>query len=61
MYLYMCGPILPCIPTVREEGPDPISRVRKDEYPRTSSRGMDKVAIRGEVGHVCKELGRVRG
>ena len=61
IYILLCGPILPCIPTVCEEGPSPISRVRGDEYPRTSSRGMDQVAIRGEVGHVCKELGRVRG
>ena len=37
LLLYLCGPILPCIPTVREEGSGPISRVREDEYPRTSS------------------------
>ena len=65
IYIYICvcvcGPILPCVPTVWEEGPGPISRVRGDELPRTSSRGMDKTTIRGEVEHVCKELGRVRG
>ena len=44
-----------------QEGPDPISRVRANEYPRTASRGMDKITIRGEVGHACEELGRVRG
>ena len=57
----MCGPILPCVQTVCEEGPGPISRVRANEYPRTSSRGMDKITIRGEVEHACKEFGRVRG
>ena len=28
--LFLCGPILPCVPTMWEEGPDPISRVRGD-------------------------------
>ena len=44
-----------------QEGPGPISRVRANEYPRTTSRGMDKITIRGEVEHACEELGRVRG
>ena len=61
IYIYMCGPILPCVPAVWGERPGPIFRVRGDEHPRTSSRGMDKITIRGEVEHVCKELGRVRG
>ena len=40
IYIYMCvcvcvcGPILPCVQTVCEEGPGPISRVRANEYPR---------------------------
>ena len=61
MRYILCGPILPCVQTVCEEGPGPISRVRANEYPRTSSRGMDKITIRGEVEHACKEFGRVRG
>ena len=44
-----------------QEGPGPISRVRANEYPRTASRGMDKITIRGEVEHACEILGRVRG
>ena len=60
MYI-LCGPILPCVPAVWGERPGLISRVRRDEHPRTSSRWMDKITIRGEVEHVCKELGLVRG
>ena len=44
-----------------KEGLGPISNVRANEYPRTASRGMDKITIRGEVEHACEELGRVRG
>ena len=67
IYIYVCvcvcvcGPILPCVQTVCEEGPGPISSVRANEYPRTTSRGMDKITIRGEVEYACDELGRVRG
>ena len=43
-----------------KEGPGPISSVRANEYPRTTSRGMDKITIRGEEEHACDELGRVR-
>ena len=57
----LCGPILPCVQTMGKEGPGPISSVRANENPRTASRGMDKITIRGEVEHVCEELGRVRG
>ncbi len=59
--MLLCGPILPCVQTVCGEGPGPISCVRANEYPRTASRGMDKIAIRGEVEHGGEELGRVRG
>ena len=51
----LCGPILPCIPTMWEEGPGPILRVRGNWHPRMSSRGMDKITVRGEVEHICKE------
>ena len=57
----LCGPILPYVQTVGKEGPGPISSLRANECPRTPSRGMDKIAIRGEVGHGGEELGRVRG
>ena len=56
----LCGPILPCVPTMWEGGPGPIFRVRGDWHPRTSSRGMYKITVRGEEEHVGKELGRVR-
>ena len=57
----LCGPILPYVQTVGKEGPGPISSLRANECPRTPSRGMDKIAIRGEVEHGGEELGRVRG
>ena len=57
----VCGPILPYVQNVGKEGLGPISSLRINEYPRTSIRGMDKIAIRGEVEHVGEELGRVRG
>ena len=57
----LCGPILPYVQNVGKEGPGPISSLRANEYPRTSIRGMDKIAIRGEVEHVGEELSRVRG
>ena len=44
-----------------KEGSGPISSVMANEYPRTTSRGMDKITIRGEEEHACDELGRVRG
>ena len=59
--LTLCGPILPYVQNVGKEGPGPISSLRVNEYPRTSIRGMDKIAIRREVEHVGEELGRVRG
>ena len=43
-----------------KEGPNPISSVRANEYPRTASRRMDKITFQGEVEHTYKELGRVR-
>ena len=57
----VCGPILPYVQNVGKEGPGPISSLRANEYLRTSIRGMDKIAIQGEVEHVGEELGRVRG
>ena len=59
--MIVCGPILPYVQNVGKEGPGPISSLRVNEYPRTSIRGMDKIAIRGEVERVGEELGRVRG
>ena len=53
----MCGPILPYVKTVGKDGPGPISSLRANECPRTPSRGMDKIAIRGEVEHGGEELG----
>ena len=44
-----------------KEGPGPISGVRASKYPRTASRRMDKITIRGEVEHTYEESGRVRG
>ena len=44
-----------------KKGPGPISSVRANEYPRTASKRMDKITLRGEVKHACEELGRVRG
>ena len=44
-----------------KEGPGPISGVRANKYPRTASRRMDKITIRGEVEHTYEESGRVRG
>ena len=32
-----------------------------NEYPRTASRRMDKITVRGEVEHTYEESGRVRG
>ena len=57
----VCGPILPYVQAVGKEGPGPISSLRANECPRTPSRGMDKIDIRGEVEHGGEELGRVRG
>ena len=57
----LCGPILPYVKTVGNDGPGPIFSLRANECPRMPSRGMDKIAIRGEVEHGGEELGRVRG
>ena len=59
--IFLCGPILPYVQNVGKEGPGSISSLRANKYPRTSIRGMDKIAIRGEVEHDGEELGRVRG
>ena len=59
--IYLCGPILPYVQIVGKEGSGPISSLRANECPRTPSRGMDKIAIRGEVEHGGEVLGRVRG
>ena len=44
-----------------KEGLGPISGVRANKYPRTASRKMDKITIRGEVEHTYEKSGRVRG
>ena len=61
MNLLLCGLILPYVKTVGKDGPGPIFSLRANECPRMPSRGMDKIAIRGEVEHSGEELGRVRG
>ena len=44
-----------------KEAPGPISGVKENKYPRTASRRMDKITVRGEVEHTYEESGRVRG
>ena len=44
----------------RKKGPGPISSVRANEYPRTASKRMDKITLRGEVERACEEFSRVR-
>ena len=61
LYWRRPGPILSSFIQMEQERARPISSVRANEYPRTASKWMDIITLRGEVKHACEKLGRVQG